>query len=176
MDSMLGSRALSNTSVSGIWDCHLIQGICRRHRWWKRSRVGDSQRQHFTWILEGLQNEYFINHGLYCKFDAKQCPNTFFKTRKGSKIFFNTQRNAVVKNASLNKRAAKINKKLHHVQLFSIQRKYLVLLRPIQALDCAWKVFFGLISKRKLLDACSERFIKTCILFSECLTTLRSSA
>ena len=39
MDSMLGSPVLSNTSVSGIWDCNSIQSICRRHRSLKRSRV-----------------------------------------------------------------------------------------------------------------------------------------
>ena len=82
MDLMPGSSDLSNTSVSGIQDCHPIQNICRRRRWWNRSSPHLELIQHprFTCIQDGRQNTCFIDHDFCFEFDTILGPNTFIKT------------------------------------------------------------------------------------------------
>ena len=97
IDSMLGSPALSNTSVSGIWDYYLIQSIYHRHRWKKRSRV-------LSWCL------YSVYVSLSRKRDVKTCFIDYDLCFE-----FNARRDLVVKTTSLSKRATKIYKRMHNV-------------------------------------------------------------
>ena len=49
MDSILCRPALSNTSVSELWDCHPIQSICCRHHWWKYSVLAEVDIERKFW-------------------------------------------------------------------------------------------------------------------------------
>ena len=88
--------------------CIPIQSICR---WLKRSRV-------LSWCFYSVHTRgtsKHIEHDLYFEFDAMLRPNTFSKTWKDSRSFFNAQRDLVVKTTSLSKRPAKIYKRVYHV-------------------------------------------------------------
>ena len=56
------------------------------------------QRSRFTRILEEGRNTSVNEHDLYFELDAMLGRNTFFKTRKRSRSFFNVQRHLVCLN------------------------------------------------------------------------------
>lgn len=106
----VASLAFSNNCVSEIWDCHAMHINSPRHRWGKNSRACSWCLYSVHFHLHACESSKRLLYRPWHLFqpDSVLGSNTLFKIRKGTRMFFNSQRDFFVKSASFSKQAAEI--------------------------------------------------------------------
>ena len=132
------------------------------------------QRSTFHLHTSGMSKHMLYKPSSFIsKFDAHAGSQImFFKIRKGSRRFFNAYRDLIVKTTSLSiSMLPRYTKEYATSSFFSSTHIAcsIQLVNPGTG-SCITTVFFRLISKPKVLHACTKRFLKRCISSSECVT------